>query len=213
VSATGIRGVLSRKGVVAILGLGCAGGLLGVSSRPWVSGAVSDPVLGAIRTAATGGEVAPGLSALALAIAAGAIAVVATGRIARVVALVGYAACLIGAILLTARVVLDPGGVLGPVAAARVGRTGSVTVRAEATPWPWLAFVVGALGAVGLVGALLGLRTWSAPSARYERPPDQSSDAAGPRGERTSSVWDDLSAGRDPTEAPDATDVGGAPPT
>ena len=114
---------LSAKGVVVLLALVGAGLLLVSAFRPWVTGAVNDAVLGATRISATGSEVAPGLSAVALAIAAAAIAIVAAGRIARVVAVVAYAVCVAVAAVLAVRVLLDPEGVLGPVAASRPSRT------------------------------------------------------------------------------------------
>ena len=53
---------------------------------------------------------------------------------------------------------------------------------------------------LGLVGALGGLRAWGGPSDRYEAPEGGAGDVAGPRGERVASDWDELSAGRDPTD-------------
>ncbi len=193
---------LRSKGAVALLGLMAAGLLLASAFRPWVTGAVDDAVLGATRISATGSEVAPGLTAVALATGAAVIAVVAAGRVTRIVALVAYAVCLAAAAALAVRVLVDPDGVLGPVAASRVGRTGSVEVLAEPTAWPWVALAACAVGLVGLVGAVVGLRTWGGPSARYEVDPARAGgpDAAGPRGERVASDWDELSAGRDPTD-------------
>jgi uncharacterized membrane protein (TIGR02234 family) len=196
---------LSSKGVVVLLALLGACGLLVSAFRPWVTGAVDDAVLGATRISATGAEVAPGLTAVALAIAAAAIAVVAAGRVARVVAAVAYAVCLAIAALLAVRVIVDPAGVLGPVAASRVGRTGSVETVAQVTVWPWVALLACAVALLGLVGALAGLRRWGGPSSRYDAPGATASDVAGPRGERVRSDWDELSAGRDPTDVgPDA---------
>ena len=191
---------LSSKGVVVLLALVGAGLLLVSAFRPWVTGAVDDAVLGATRISATGAEVAPGLTAVALAIGAAAIAVVAAGRVARAVALVAYALCLAVAAALAVRVLLDPEGVLGPVAASRVGRTGSVETVADATAWPWVALAACVIALLGLVGALLGLRRWGGPPQRYEAPAAGTSDVAGPRGERVASDWDELSAGRDPTD-------------
>ena len=190
---------LTGKGTVVLLALLGAGGLLVAGLRPWVSGAVDDPVLGATRIEATGAQVAPGLSALALTIAAAAVAVVATGRVARVVALVAWAGALVTAAALTVRVLADPSAALGPAAAARVGRTGSVESVAAATPWPWVALAALVVSAAALGAAVLGLRRWTGLSRRYEVPSD-SDDAVGPRGERVSSAWDELSAGRDPTD-------------
>ena len=191
---------LSSKGVVVLLALLGAGTLLVSAFRPWVTGAVDDAVLGATRISATGAEVAPGLTAVALAIAAAAVAIVAAGRVARVVALVGYAVCLGIAAALAVRVIVDPDGVLGPVGASRVGRTGSVETVAEATVWPWVALLACGVALAGLVGAVVGLRSWGGPSERYEAPAPGVDDVAGPRGERVRSDWDELSAGRDPTD-------------
>ena len=196
---TRARGRLATKGVVVLLALLGAGGLLVSGFRPWVTGAVDDAVLGATQISATGAEVAPGLSAVALAIAAAAVAAVAAGRIARLVALVAYAASVAIAVLLTVRVLLDPEGVLGPVAASRVGRTGTIENVADPTIWPWVALAACAVALLGLVGAVLGVRAWAGPSARYEVS-DAGSPVAGPRGERVASAWDELSAGRDPTD-------------
>ncbi len=196
---TRARSRLATKGVVVLLALLGAGGLLVSGFRPWVTGAVDDAVLGATQISATGAEVAPGLSAVALAIAAAAIAAVAAGRIARLIALVAYAASVAIAVLLTVRVLLDPEGVLGPVAASRVGRTGTIENVADPTIWPWVALAACAVALLGLVGAVLGVRAWAGPSARYEVS-DAGSPVAGPRGERVASAWDELSAGRDPTD-------------
>jgi uncharacterized membrane protein (TIGR02234 family) len=197
----------ARKGVVALLSLLGALGILVSGFRPWVTGSVDDAALAGTQISATGAEVAPGLSAVALAVGAAAIAVVAAGRIARAVAVVAYAVCLGLALALTVRVLADPSGVLGPVAAARVGRTGSVDAVASATAWPWIALLAAALALFGLVGAAVGLRTWGGPASRYEAPGAGAEQVAGPRGERVASDWDELSAGRDPT------DVGPEAPT
>jgi uncharacterized membrane protein (TIGR02234 family) len=190
---------LARKGPVVLLAVLAAGGLLVAGFRPWVSGVVDDPVLGATRIEATGAQVAPGLSALALALAAAAVAVVATGRVARVVALVAWAGALVTAAVLTGRVLADPSAALGPAAAARVGRTGSVESVADATAWPWVALAAVVVSATALVAAVIGSRRWGGLSSRYESP-SGADVAAGPRGERVSSAWDELSAGRDPTD-------------
>ena len=194
-----MRRRLSSKGGVVLLALLGAGLLLVSAFRPWVTGSVDD-VLGATRLVATGAEVAPGLSALALAVAAAAIAMVAAGRIARVVAVVAYAGCVAVAVVLAVRVLVDPQAVLGPVAASRVGRTGSVETVADATIWPWVALLACAISLVGLGGALVGMRRWGGPTRRYEVRDGATGVAAGPRGERVASDWDELSSGRDPTD-------------
>ena len=128
----------------------------------------------------------------------------AAGRVARLVALVLWAACLAGATVLTVRVLARPRRASsGPVAAARVGRTGSVEASAAATVWPWVALVGVLVAGLGLAGALLGRARWAGPSRRYEVPGTAEGHVAGSRGERVGTAWDDLSAGRDPTDVGD----------
>ncbi|QIM21000.1 Trp biosynthesis-associated membrane protein [Phycicoccus sp. HDW14] len=194
---------LTGKGPVALLALLGAGVVLVAGFRPWVSGSVADAVLGGSRVTATGSEVAPGLSAVALAVAAAGIAVVAAGRVGRLVALVLWVACLATAGVLVGRVLADPSGVLGPVAASRVGRTGTVEAVASSTVWPWVAVLGLVLATAALVGALVGRRRWAAPARRYERAGTSDGHVAGSRGERVGTAWDDLSAGRDPTDVGD----------
>ena len=58
---------------------------------------------------------------------------------------------------------------------------------------------------VGLAGAVVGMRRWGGPTRRYEVPEGGAAVAAGPRGARVASDWDELSSGRDPTDVgPDA---------
>ena len=185
--------------------------------RPWVTGAVDDAVLGATRISATGAEVAPGLTAVALAIAAAAIAIVAAGRIARLVAVVGV--CRVRRHRRRARRARAP----RPRGRARTGRRlagGPHRLGRDRRRAHRLALGRAASPAVvalvGLAGAVVGMRRWGGPSQRYEvperrRPPT----SAGPRGERVASDWDELSAGRDPTDvgpdAPDLTESTGEP--
>ncbi|KRE62700.1 Trp biosynthesis-associated membrane protein [Nostocoides sp. Soil756] len=205
---------LTGRGPVALLALLGAGVLLLAGLRPWLSGTVDDAVLGGSRVVATGAEVAPGLSAVALAVGAAAVAVVAAGRIGRLVGLVLWAGCVALAAVLVVRVVADPSTALGPVAAGRVGRTGTVDAVATTTVWPWVS-VLGLLVAAAALGlALVGRRRWAGPSTRYEAPDASGAGhVAGSRGERVSSAWDDLSAGRDPTAAVDDPHTGDAPRT
>ncbi len=201
--ASARHGRLGRKTTVVLLSLLGAGGILLTGSRPWVTGTVSDAVLGTSTVSATGSDVAPGLSALALVVAAAAIAAVSGGRVVRVGSLVVEALALGGVAILVARVAADPAGVLGPVAAASVGRTGSIEAVARLTAWPWVAAAGIVVAAVGVGGAVAGMRAWSGPSARYERRPAGDPDpetVTGRRGQRVASAWDQLDAGLDPTD-------------
>ena len=169
--------------------------LVAGAGRTWVGGTVDDAVLGASRVAATGTEVASGLVALALVAAAAAIASTTGGPVLRRVALAVLGLAAVGEAYAVARVVLDPGGVLGQVAARAAGRTGSLETHASVTTWPWLALVACALLLVAAVGGWLGASRWRGLGARYE----STSTTTGPRGQRVGSDWDRLDEGEDPT--------------
>lgn len=217
---------LRTRPAVLLLALAAAVVLMVSAFRPWVSGSVDDAVLGTARVSALGSEAAPGVTAVALALAASAVATVAGGRVVRWLAILGYAGCLLLAAALAGRALLDPADILGPIAARSAGRTGSIETNASATAWPWVALVAVGIGVVGLTGALAGIRGWSGPSARYERPTPSASgsDLGSARGpapaEQTDhgggfvSAWDDLTQGRDPTaDDTDAADVRRDPAT
>ena len=183
-----------------MLGALGAGVVVLTGARPWVSGTVHDAVLGTSLVTATGTQVAPGLSALALVVAAAAVATATGGRAVRLVSVVLGGLALAGLAALLVRVAADPSGLLGPVAAASVGRTGSLATTAGVTVWPAVGSAGVLLAAVGWAGGLLGARTWASPSPRYERRGGAGEAVTGPRGQRVSSDWDRLSAGIDPTD-------------
>lgn len=199
------------RGKPAVLVLGVLGAAVVVvaASRTWVTGRVSDAVLGSASLEVTGSEAAPGLVALALVVAAATVAALTTGRVARMLALALDAGALLAAAWLTVRVLLVPEAVLGPVAAAAAGRTGSLPTTASASAWPWVALAALAGAGAGVVLAVSGARSWSGLSSRYDAP--TGGGGVGSRGERVSSDWDRLSAGEDPTAPTDpggVTDVG-----
>ncbi|HEY7720968.1 MAG TPA: Trp biosynthesis-associated membrane protein [Pedococcus sp.] len=185
----------SKAGVVLLALLG-AGILLASGSRVWVTGTVDDAVLGASRVSGTGTQVASGVIALALAAAAAAIATTTSGPVVRRVTLVVLLLAAAAEAFFAARVLLDPSGVLGSVAAASTGRTGTIETNATVTAWPWIALAAVVPLLVAGVGGWVGSRSWRGLGARYETP---GADSAGPRGQRVASDWDRLDAGEDPT--------------
>lgn len=187
---------LTSKGGVVLLALIGAGLLLASGSRTWVSGTVNDAVLGTSRITGTGTQVASGVIALALAAAAAAIASTTSGRVVRRVTLALLLLAAAGEAFFAGRVLLDPSGVLGSVAASSTGRTGTVETHASATAWPWIALLAVVLLVAAGVGGWLGSARWSGLGARYETP---GSETAGARGQRVASDWDRLDAGEDPT--------------
>lgn len=184
----------TKSGVVLLAVIG-AGLLLVSGSRTWVTGTVDDAVLGASRVTGTGTQVASGVVALALAALAAAIASTTSGPVVRRVTLVLLLLAAVGEAVFVGRVLLDPSGVLGSMAAASTGRTGTIETRASVTAWPWAALAAALLLVVAAVGGWLGSPRWRGLGARYETPTDR----AGARGQRVGSDWDQLDAGEDPT--------------
>ena len=186
----------SQAGAVLLAALGAAVLLVG-ASRTWVTGTVEDAVLGSSRIFASGTEVAPGVTAVALAAAAAALASTTAGRIVRRAALAALTLCAAGEVAVIGRVLLDPAGALGAVAARQAGRTGSIETHAAVTAWPWISLVGAGLLMAAAVGGWAGARRWRGLGARYEAP---GTTASGARGQRVASDWDRLDAGDDPTD-------------
>jgi uncharacterized membrane protein (TIGR02234 family) len=192
------------KAFVVIVAVIAALLLVAGGRQTWVTGTVNDPVLGASRISATGTEVAAALVGLALVAAAAAIASTTSGAVMRRVTLAVLALAALGEGLAVARVLRDPSGVLGGVAAKQAGRTGSVETHASATVWPWLGLLACVLLLVAAVGGWLGASRWQGLGARYET----GSTTTGPRGQRVGSDWDRLDDGDDPTAPPPARNDG-----
>ena len=186
--------ILRRRGVLVLLVVLGALLVIATASRSWLTGTVDDVVLGQSSVSATGSEVAGGVVALALVVVAGAIASATTGPRARAVALVLTALAALGGVAMVARVVLDPDGALGPVAAAAAGRTGSIETHASPSAWPWVSLTGFVLVLLALGGLARARTATPGLGSRYEKP-----------GRVPESHWDQLSAGEDPT------DVGAAP--
>lgn len=192
---------LTSKAMVILLAVVGALIVLVSGSRTWVHGSVQDP-LGASQIAGTGTEVASGLAALALVGAAAALASATSGRVVRRLALVVLALTGLALGVLAGRVLQDPSGVMGSVAARAMGRTGSVQTHVSTTLWPWLCLLAALLLVVAAVGGWLGAASWRGLGARYEA----QGTATGARGQRVASDWDRLDAGDDPT-APGGRDL------
>ncbi len=190
---------LTRKPVVVLLAIAAGIVLLAAGRADWITG-TADGVAGPVFAVANGTEAAPGLAGLALVAMAAAVAATTSGRIARwvsVVALLGVAA---GVIALSLRAVLDAPGVLGSVAAAHSGATGTLEATGSATIWPWVAVAAALLLVVAATGAVVGGRRWGALGGRYERPVGAEGDqVGGDRGERVDSDWDRVTRGDDPS--------------
>lgn len=184
---------LSSKPVVLLLGVLGSLVALAASRGVWIEGTVDD-VAGVARAQATGTEAAAGLAGLALVGAAAVVAAVTSGRIGRIVASVALLAVVVVIAVLVARVLLDPAGVLGSVAGSRSGTSATLDATASTTAWPWVAALGAAPFALAAAGALLAGGRWHALGAAGRRGTDRTDVAP------TSSDWERLSEGEDPTD-------------
>ncbi|KGN32683.1 hypothetical protein N802_17055 [Knoellia sinensis KCTC 19936] len=181
--------LLRRRGVLVLLVILGALVVVVTASRTWLTGSVDDVVLGARSVDATGAESASGMVALALVVVAGAVASATAGPRVRLVALVLTGCAILAGLVTVARVVLDPEAVLGPIAAAAAGRTGSLETHASVAIWPWIAMLGFALAGSAVAGLAGAKKAATGLSPRYEAP-----------GRTPESDWDQLSAGEDPTD-------------
>lgn len=183
---SGTRG----KRLALILVLAGAALALLASTRTWATGTVG----GDQSFEVTGGSAAPGITALALVSAAGAVVLATAGRGVRRVVAPAVAAAGIGAAVLGLGIVVDPAAALLAAAEAASGTVGSgVGVTASTNAWPAVALLGAVLVAAGGVLAFVRGGSWAGPSARYERP------AEGPGSGPAPTAWDVLSRGDDPT--------------
>jgi len=186
--------VTGRRPVVLAMLAGAALMLL-AEGRPWVRGRVADGLVGASEIAVPGSGAAPGLLAVTLVVAAGAVVVAtATERIARLAGAVLLAASLT-VLALASSVLRDPAGSLRAHALSGGTLTTPEITQARTLAWVWPA-VAGAL-VVGLGAGVTLVRAgrWRSGRSRYERP------AAGePPAGASDPMWDALSRGEDPTD-------------
>lgn len=211
------------------------------AGRVWLSVELQDPVLGTTAALVTGSAVTGTVTAAGLLAAAATLvslltrgAVRGTGLVLALIA--GGWLLWIGLSVAVdptaaARSASRPGGagspgtLLGPES---VSLTAAGTT-ADATVWPWIVAAAGLVTMCGVVAAVLsGRRTdraadalasdvSAAPAASHRtvlrgRPAGQDSpgEPAGP--DASARAWEELSAGRDPTEDPDRTDESDSTP-
>lgn len=177
------------KRAALLLVLGGAALALVAGTRTWVSGTVGNQLFDV-----GGSTAAPGVSALALVSAAGAVVLATAAQGVRRVGAVLVVLAGLGGATLAGAVLRDPVGAVRPAAEAATGTVGSTAaVTASVQVWPFLALLAGFVVAGGGLVALLRGGTWSGPSPRYERPAEDPGRAG------ASTAWDALSRGDDPT--------------
>ncbi|HRW00328.1 MAG TPA: Trp biosynthesis-associated membrane protein [Tetrasphaera sp.] len=180
-----------------------AAGLAAISGRRvWLTGRVEDAVVGSSTVTGTGTQVVPGLVALALVLAAAVLAAATAGAVMRRLALVLGAVAGIALAVLAVRASSSGASLLGGLAAEASSRTGTIPVTGVSVgSWPWLVAAAAMAGATACLAGLAGASQWRGLSQRYDAPAAEPASAV-PRGQRTTSAWNDLDDGVDPTQAP-----------
>jgi uncharacterized membrane protein (TIGR02234 family) len=208
----GRRPRLAGRAGTVLLGLAAAGLLLLATTRPWLVADLPPGPAGGSGTSldvpgSTAAALVPALGLVGLAGAVALSTLRGAGRAlaALLLALAGVAAC-----AATAAVLADPGAAAAAAVRSATGVAGAGASTARATPWA-LAALAPALGlsAVG-ASALRHGRRWGT-SARFEAPaaPPAGAATGAPAGAPSrapsrAALWDDLSAGEDPTTGPGA---------
>jgi len=197
--------MLTSKRMVLVLMLMSASVILISGSRVWVSGSAADAVLGASVLHGRGSDIAPGALAAALVGLASAVAAATAGTVVRVIAAWSAMLAAVLGLVVIISVLADPGGVLGTLAAARTGRSGSVVAYGQAGSWAWVALSATLVMGFGGLCALVGASRWTGLSSRFDPPvagrTSQTSQlsSTGDPGRRREVEWDQLSRGEDPT--------------
>ena len=174
---------------------------IALSTQVWVRGTTGD-VLSGGAVDVSGGAAAPGAVGLAVICVVALLALMTGGRMIRSASAVVMVAAAVGALAVTAFVVLRPSEVVGDTLSRQLARTTAPDATGATTGWGWLAVVAAVALVCGTVVAAMSSRAWSGLSARYDR----TKPASGPRGE-VRTTWDELSEGHDPTlrDEPDRT--------
>lgn len=189
-------GFLGRRPAAILIGAVAALLTVIAAGRTWIEGTVDDAMIGGSLQQVSGDEAVTGIVALGLVLLAGAVAAAATRRLGRRIAAVILLLISLVMAALVLRVVIDPSGILGSVAAGSTGRTGSLTADGAATAWAYLALVPAACGLLLAALAWRGATAWPQPPSAYDRP---GAERPGQRGERVTTDWERLSEGEDPT--------------
>ncbi|WP_374968915.1 Trp biosynthesis-associated membrane protein [Terrabacter sp. BE26] len=168
--------------------------LLGLTTRPWASGASGDVLAHAV-TEVSGSAAAPGVVGLLAVCVVALLGLMTGGRVIRAVAAAVMVLASFAALVMTLLVAVRPVTTVADAVARELARTTAPAATGATTLWAWLAVVAAALLAAGSVLSALSSRSWAGLSSRYER---GDKPASGPRGE-VRTAWDELSEGRDPT--------------
>ena len=169
-----------REYAIVWLVLAVSGVALLIAARAtWARGTETLGTGAVINLGVAGAEFTPWVVAAGIVVVAMALAVLISGRVARIVAGAAALCAGLGAALISGRVAL---GVAQ--SAIFAGREVSVT----ATPWGWISAVIGIAAAAAGLTVIVRCNRWPTFSSRYER---------GDKGPRD--AWEALDRGIDPT--------------
>jgi uncharacterized membrane protein (TIGR02234 family) len=200
--------------------------ILLAGTRTWATVRLGSGFPGPSELTVSGRRTAPEAIAIALAAGAAAVVLAISGRIVRFLVAAGLV--IAGAVVVLAGVSgardTDAAFSTALVDSLRVTSTNGVwwgnSSSVAMTLWPWAAAVGGAMLVLAGLLALVGGRSWSGPTRRYEREPAPSGSAGSTRPAGsidaagsadlaepgapapTAATWDALSRGEDPTSAP-----------
>lgn len=191
---------------VAVTGvLAGAGLVLLAAGRTWASQRVTG-VPGAEVVTRDGRAAAPVVTAAALVAAAGALALVLAGRVARRAVAVALLLAGLTVAAATIPVLADPGAAVAPAVAAATGQAGpgtgaAVAGGARSGAWPWAALAGAAVIGAGAGLTLLRGGSWGTGSRRFDPTDPTGGPGAAPGGGAGGGpdTWDALSRGEDPT--------------
>jgi uncharacterized membrane protein (TIGR02234 family) len=196
----------SRRELTTTVLLALLGGVLAwvAAGRVWATG-IAGEAPSTLGVSATGNDLSAAVTTLALTALAGALALLATRRLARRLVGVLLVAVGVGAAVsaVGARGAGHAAHVLGDKAASKHFATGAVA--AHTASWWLLAVVGGVLVALAGAAALLRGAAWPGMSSRYENAAPKQARAAADTG-TARDLWDALDRGEDPTDLTDPAD-------
>ncbi|GAA2004559.1 TIGR02234 family membrane protein [Catenulispora subtropica] len=196
-------GSAARRELTTTVLLALLGGVAAwaAAGRVWADG-TADQAPSSFAVTATGNDLSAAVTALGLTALAGALALLATRRLARRLVGLLLVAVGVGVVVnaVTARGAGHAAHVLGEKAASKGFASGAVP--AHTTSWWLLAVAGGVLVALAGVAAVARGGAWPGMSSRYEN----AAPAAARPGEASTAkdLWDALDRGEDPTDRADA---------
>ncbi|MGO2659797.1 Trp biosynthesis-associated membrane protein [Mycetocola reblochoni] len=190
------------KSLVLLVTLVTSGLALIGATQQWYAVTI-EPEPGVVESLPADGQtLLPVLAGLGLTGLALVAALALVGRVWRVVLGVVLTLTGLAVTVATATVLSDPGAAAAPAVTERTGIAGAESVArivtgAQATPWPWLTLVCGALLIIAGAVVVVSASRWPTATRKYDASPRGTTVRSGPVD--AIDGWDELSRGEDPT--------------